>query len=424
MENYILANCTDTGRTRSVNEDSMTTFESPNGRVLVVCDGMGGQNAGDVASQLGVAVIQDILTDNTFATPEEAITRSVMAANQAILRRASQDKSLSGMGATCVMLIVKEGLVYYGSVGDSRIYYVSNGSIRQITKDQSYVQSLVDEGLITKDAAEHHQDKNQITNALGLEGMTPPVVCQIPITPASGSVFLLCSDGLSSMVNNDTILSTLSNSKTPLTARAKRLVELANEAGGLDNITVQLIEFHTGVAAMTEERQGRRPTAAAYVNTEKQKGSKKGLIAIVALLLIAAVGGTAFWLFSGSALEPDSKTQKTPSSNTAREVNLKPEVKEKKEKKEEKEEKEVKRETMKVTETTRANNTVKNASRGNNTAKEAIKRNQNTNTQQNENTQNVNSGNGYVIGLDKNGKKTNDSNQEKPDGFRVFTGEK
>ena len=113
MENYVLANCTDTGKVRDVNEDSMVTFDSPNGRVVAVCDGMGGQNAGDVASQLAVTVIQDILTDNTFASPEEAITRSIVAANQAILRRAAQDVSLSGMGATCVMIIIKEGKVYF-----------------------------------------------------------------------------------------------------------------------------------------------------------------------------------------------------------------------------------------------------------------------------------------------------------------------
>ena len=143
MENYVLANCTDPGKVRDINEDSMVTFDSPNGRVVAVCDGMGGQNAGDVASQLAVTVIQDILTDNTFASPEEAITRSIVAANQAILRRTAQDMNLSGMGATCVMIIIKEGKVYYGSVGDSRIYYIAGGMIRQITKDQSYVQTQV-----------------------------------------------------------------------------------------------------------------------------------------------------------------------------------------------------------------------------------------------------------------------------------------
>ena len=183
----------------------MTTFDSPNGRVVVVCDGMGGQNAGDVASSLAVTVIQDILTDNTFTSPEEAINRSIFAANQAILRRAAQDVNLSGMGSTCVMIIIKDGQVYYGSVGDSRIYYITGGTIRQITKDQSYVQTLVDEGAITQEAAEHHQDKNQITNALGLEGMTAPVIGQMPIVPEPGSVFLLCSDGLSGMINNNAI---------------------------------------------------------------------------------------------------------------------------------------------------------------------------------------------------------------------------
>ncbi len=166
MEEYIIANYTDTGKVRSVNEDSMTTFDSPNGRVVVVCDGMGGQNAGDVASQLAVTVIQDILTDNTFSSPEEAITKSIIAANQAILVRSSQDEALTGMGSTCVMIIIVDNKVYYGSVGDSRIYYVANGMIRQITKDQSYVQTLVDAGELTQEGAEAHKGKNQITNAL------------------------------------------------------------------------------------------------------------------------------------------------------------------------------------------------------------------------------------------------------------------
>lgn len=323
MENYILANCTDTGKVRSVNEDSMTTFDSPNGRVVVVCDGMGGQNAGDVASQLAIAVIQDILSDNTFPTPEEAITRSVIAANQAILRRASQDESLTGMGSTCVMVIIKNGKVYYGSVGDSRIYYVSNGMIRQITKDQSYVQTLVDEGRITQEAAEHHQDKNQITNALGIENMTPPVVCQMPIVPELGSVFLLCSDGLSGMINNNAILTTLSNSKVSLNERAQQLVNLANAAGGLDNITVQLIEFPMGAAEMGAVYQS-ISGATAYVNTKGKKNRYTTLFAAIFLLMIAVIGGGVYWYFANQKPEPKPQVV-IPPQEKKKEVTPKPE---------------------------------------------------------------------------------------------------
>ena len=293
MENYIIANCTDTGRTRRVNEDSMVTFDSPNGRVVAVCDGMGGQNAGDVASQLAVAVIQDILSDNTFATPEEAITSSVIAANQAILRKASMNEDMQGMGTTCVMLIVKDGKVYYGSVGDSRIYYIANGMIRQITKDQSYVQTLVDAGQITQEAAEHHQDKNQITNALGVEGMTPPVIGQMPITPEPNSTFLLCSDGLSGMINNNTILNTVSRHDLTLNERAQMLVEQANEAGGLDNITVQLVEFPAEDMAMSPMGS---PSVSSAIAQPKKK-SHAVLYSLIAALLVIAVAGGAYWYF-------------------------------------------------------------------------------------------------------------------------------
>lgn len=293
MENYIIANCTDTGKTRRVNEDSMVTFDSPNGRVVAVCDGMGGQNAGDVASQLAVAVIQDILSDNTFSTPEEAITSSVIAANQAILRKASMNEDMLGMGATCVMLIVKDGKVYYGSIGDSRIYYIANGMIRQITKDQSYVQTLVDAGQITLAEAEHHQDKNQITNALGVEGMTPPVIGQMPITPEPNSTFLLCSDGLSGMINNNTILNTVSRYDLSLNERARMLVEQANEAGGLDNITVQLVEFPAEDMAMSPMGS---PSVSSAIAQPKKK-SHAVLYSLIAVLLVIAVAGGAYWHF-------------------------------------------------------------------------------------------------------------------------------
>ena len=311
MENFILANCTDTGKARNVNEDSMATFDSPNGRVVTVCDGMGGQNAGDVASQLAVTVIQDILSDNTFATPEEAITRSIIAANQAILRRAGQDVNLSGMGATCVMIIIKDGKVYYGSVGDSRIYYISGGMIRQITKDQSYVQTLVDAGEITQEAAEHHQDKNQITNALGLEGMMPPVIGQMPITPEPGSIFLLCSDGLSGMINNSTILNTVMNRNLSLNDRAVQLVNLANAAGGVDNITVQLVEFpESGYSQMVGSNRSYNHSFSKVTSSKRQK-NRVPIYALSLCVLALIVGGGIYWYLS-----KEDPTPVVPKSST------------------------------------------------------------------------------------------------------------
>ena len=242
-ENFIIANRTDVGRTRQVNEDSMVTFDSPNGRVVAVCDGMGGQAAGDLASQLACEIITDILTNNVFDTPTEAITRAVMAANQGIVHKASQNPDLEGMGSTCVIVIIKDGLVYYGWVGDSRIYYISNGSIRQLSRDQSYVQHLVDTGQISAADAEHHPQKNEILNALGLPSMTPPELCTAPLTPEAGSVILLCSDGLSNMVDNYTIEKVVSDSNLSLQDKANKLVDLANQHGGADNITLQLVQF-------------------------------------------------------------------------------------------------------------------------------------------------------------------------------------
>lgn len=282
MENYIIANKTDVGRTRQVNEDSMITFDSPNGRVVAVCDGMGGQAAGDVASQLACNIIRDILENNTFANPLEAITRSMIAANQGILYRTAQQPELEGMGATCVMLIIKDNVVYYGWVGDSRIYYISNHTIRQISRDQSYVQSLVDSGQITAEEAAHHPQKNEITNALGLQGMTPPVLCQMPITPEPGGVFLLCSDGLTGMVDDAQIERTVSKPELSLQEKAEHLVALANRNGGLDNISVQLVEF---------PRSGK---GGAFV-TPQRKGGKRSnlwmLITVAVLVVALAIGG-------------------------------------------------------------------------------------------------------------------------------------
>ena len=287
-ESFIIANRTDVGRTREVNEDSMVTFDSPNGRVIAVCDGMGGQAAGDVASRLACDIITDILSNNKFDTPTEAITRACLAANQGILHRAAQNPELEGMGATCVMVIIKDGLVYYGWIGDSRIYYIDNGSIRQISRDQSYVQQLVDSGQITAAEAENHPLKNEILNALGLPGMTPPELCAAPLSPDPGSVIMLCSDGLSGMVDDNVIESIISDQELSLQRRADKLVDT-------DNITVQLVQF------------GKRKGATAKGATSILKNNTYLWIGIAAVVVIAAV---IIAIAAGSGKEtPDTQTK-------------------------------------------------------------------------------------------------------------------
>lgn len=290
MDNYLIAKASDVGVTRQVNEDSMIVFDSPNGQVMAVCDGMGGQAAGDVASQLAVNIIESILTDNVFETPEEAIRRSVLAANQGILNRTAQNPELEGMGSTCVMLIIKDGRVHCGWVGDSRIYYIANHTIRQISHDQSYVQQLLDSGQITAAEAAVHPQKNEITNCIGLQGMTAPDTITVPIVPEPGSVFLLCSDGLSGMVDERQIERVISNANMSLQEKADRLVALANEAGGLDNITVELVQFGTPDAAgATSDTLFKTPDG---INNTKKK-SQTLLYSITSFLIVVAlcVGG-------------------------------------------------------------------------------------------------------------------------------------
>ncbi|MGN0213317.1 MAG: Stp1/IreP family PP2C-type Ser/Thr phosphatase, partial [Muribaculaceae bacterium] len=289
MDNFIIAKATDVGVTRQVNEDSMTVFDSPNGQVLAVCDGMGGQAAGDVASKLAVNIIENILTDNTFDSPEDAIRRSIVAANQGVLNRTAQNPELAGMGSTCVMMIIKNGRVHCGWVGDSRIYYIANHTIRQISHDQSYVQQLVDSGQITAIQAAVHPQKNEITNCIGLEGMTEPDTIPVPISPEPGSVFLLCSDGLSSVVEEHQIERVVSNSSISLQQRAERLVELANEAGGPDNITVQLVQF--GSMEATGATSGTLFETPAGVKTGGKPRSLLSIVISVCVALVVCAGG-------------------------------------------------------------------------------------------------------------------------------------
>ena len=272
---------TDVGCKRQANEDNLVHFECPNGLVATVCDGMGGHVGGAVASQVAVDAIRSFLTENYFENPQEAIGMAIDAANKAILARVRVQPELQGMGSTCVMLIVRDGKVYIGSVGDSRIYLIRSRRIMQLTKDQSFVQLLVDRGEITKEQAEHHPRKNEITNCLGIADMRAATVLPDAIIPEAGDCFLLCSDGLSGMVPDERIEHIVSQQGTYTSQqRVDQLVELARQNGGLDNITVQIVEFAVSPAAVAKRRL-----------------PLKWLFGLVALLVvIAACAGLYAWL--------------------------------------------------------------------------------------------------------------------------------
>ena len=300
----LVAGSTDVGRKRAANEDSMGNFDTCNGLVSVVCDGMGGHVGGATASRIAVDTIHKFMEEQYYNNPREAIGMAIEMANKAILAEAAARPELCGMGSTCVLLLIREGKVYLGHVGDSRIYLIRTNTITQLTKDHSYVQMLVDCGQITKEQAEHHPRKNEITNALGIPDMTPATVMEEAITPDSGDCFLLCSDGLSGMVSDKEILSIVSKQKEMGTQeRADYLVQRANEHGGLDNITVQLVEFAS--------------VPKSIEDTPIIKQKKFWVTVILALLLIG--GGVTTWLLlkkPNSPITPeDSITTTTEQPN-------------------------------------------------------------------------------------------------------------
>lgn len=296
---------TDVGRKRSANEDNMYNAITQNGLVSVVCDGMGGHVGGATASKIAVSTIIENLNNVYYDDPRIAIGESIDKANRAIIQKTTEQSELVGMGSTCVLLLVRSGKVYIGHVGDSRIYLVRSKRIVQLTKDHSYVQMLVDCGEITKEQAEHHPRKNEITNALGIPNMSPATVADDAIIPEAGDCFVLCSDGLSGMVSDDTICKIISRqSEMNAQERVDRLVALANENGGVDNITVQLVEF---------------PVSPNTITNQKTFPTWTKIIGVVSVLLILGVGGY-FGLRGKPAPKPDNNNS---IDSIARTVDLK-----------------------------------------------------------------------------------------------------
>lgn len=243
---------TDVGVVRSENQDAMG-FRVPDDpeeiageeALFVVADGMGGHKGGATASRLAVKTILDRYFNSRAGEPGDRIRSAIEAANQAVLQKSQADKGLDGMGTTVVALIVRPPDVFVAHVGDSRAYLVRDGRIVQLTKDHSLVQQWVDQGVMRPEEARHSGRKNVLTRVVGSRDDVEIDLLSPPHVLAPGDQFVLCSDGLHGLVEDDEIRRTVSE-MDPQEACA-RLVTMARDRGGPDNITVQIVSWMRAV---------------------------------------------------------------------------------------------------------------------------------------------------------------------------------
>ncbi len=231
---------TDRGLVRKQNQDCYDSCTLEDGVFAVVCDGMGGARGGNIASQMAVDYVIDVVEHSDPAEPGAVMNDALAQANEAVLQRSLSDPDCSGMGTTLVAAWLQNNLHgFVLNVGDSRAYHVSSSGIRQITRDHSLVAELVARGKITPEEARTHPNKNIITRALGTDRHTAGDLFEVELEP--DECILLCSDGLSNVVTEQEILYEVLHGGAANSC-CQRLLEIALQRGAPDNVTVVLIE--------------------------------------------------------------------------------------------------------------------------------------------------------------------------------------
>ncbi|MDY4671109.1 MAG: Stp1/IreP family PP2C-type Ser/Thr phosphatase [Oliverpabstia sp.] len=236
---------TDVGQCRRENQDYVFVSQQPIGNLpnlFVVADGMGGHNAGDYASRCAVTVLTESVKKDMSFNPIKIIRHAIETANEQVFAQASQDPSKAGMGTTLVVVTIVGHYAYVANVGDSRMYLADDRVMVQITRDHSWIAEMVRRGEMSREDAKNHPDKNIITRAVGA-GATVNIDF-FDVQLEENSRILMCTDGLSNMVEDETIERIIS-SPLDIEQAARHLVELANENGGKDNISVIAIEPFT-----------------------------------------------------------------------------------------------------------------------------------------------------------------------------------
>ncbi|MGE0452315.1 MAG: Stp1/IreP family PP2C-type Ser/Thr phosphatase [Vicinamibacteria bacterium] len=244
---------TDVGRRRKLNEDNFLVDDEAS--LYAVCDGMGGHNAGEVASKLAIESLHAFIEkshkekeitwpyglDVNLTFDGNRLKTALKMANRKVFRAADNREEYTGMGTTAVAALVSGSVMTVGSAGDSRCYLLRDGALSQITRDDSWVSAAWAEGILSSEEIERHPLRNVITKAIGAKEAIEIDVVEHSLQP--GDVALLCSDGLHSMINDEAILKALTPNPGSLQEAAQRLIDAANEAGGKDNVSVVLLRY-------------------------------------------------------------------------------------------------------------------------------------------------------------------------------------
>lgn len=234
---------TDMGRMRNSNQDFVYCEEDKVGKfpnLFLVADGMGGHQAGDLASRLCVDEMVRRIEESDARTPVSAFEEAITFANARVYEQSIQDIAFSGMGTTLVGAMIEGNTAYITNIGDSRLYLLHD-SLHQITVDHSLVEEMLQSGEIEKEEMRTHPNKNIITRALGTDTLVRPDYFEIKVE--EGDVLLLCSDGLTNMVEDTEIEKIIRENIEDMKKAGERLVEQANDAGGKDNISVVLVRL-------------------------------------------------------------------------------------------------------------------------------------------------------------------------------------
>ena len=235
----------DVGKQREINEDSYYITQDPLSKIqlFILADGMGGCNAGEVASKQAILSAKSYIENNFEEAPKDKdsliqlVASSIEYANMVVYEKSIADKNYEGMGTTLEVCLIYNNRAYIGHIGDSRIYRIRKDFIRKLTQDHSYVQKLVQDGTITSEEAEHHPKKNMLMKALGVNAFVEPDVMVKGFQKED--ILIICSDGLTNMVEVNDIYNAVKNNFEIAT---KELVNLANKNGGIDNITIITIK--------------------------------------------------------------------------------------------------------------------------------------------------------------------------------------